>query len=262
MTYGLYLSASGVISSAHRQDVIANNLANVETTGFKRALALTQQRPPESVESGRPDLSNPLLDGIGGGLFLSPTTLDLSQGSVEQSDSPLHLAIFGQGYFALKDGDQTRLTRNGNFMLDRAGNLILADGRGGRQVLDVRQQPIRLDAARLSQTLVGPDGSILVDGAFAAQVGLFDVDDPRTLLPAGDTTLKLPDGADGVGAPALRPARNAGVRAGFLEAANVDPASELTQLLDAQRVLEANANMIRYQDQTLAKLVNEVGKIG
>ena len=257
MIYGLYLSASGVISSAHRQDVIANNLANVETTGFKRALALVQQRPPESIESGRVNDSNRLLDGIGGGLFLSPTALDLSQGSIERSDSPLHVAIFGRGYFAVNDGNETRLTRNGNFMLDRVGNLILADGRGGQRVLDARQQPIRLDVTRLGQTRVAPDGSIIVDGVPAGQIGVFEVDDPAALLPAGDTTLRRDPTAG-----AMRPAREASIQAGFLETANVDPASELTRLLDAQRVLEANANMIRFQDQTLAKLVNEVGKIG
>jgi len=67
MIYGLYLSASGVIANSHRQDVIANNLANIETNGFKRALSLLQQRDPESQESGQARGSDPILDGIGGG---------------------------------------------------------------------------------------------------------------------------------------------------------------------------------------------------
>lgn len=255
MIYGLYASASGVIASSHKQDVHANNLANIETSGFKRALALVQERPSEAVESGRPGTSNPLLDEIGGSLFLSPTSIDLSQGPLEQSNSPLHLAVFGRGYFAVRDGEQVRLTRNGTFMLDRAGRLTLADG-SARPVLDVRQRPIRLDPARLPQTVVNDDGQIVVDGELVARIGLFDVPDPRQLVPAGGTLLKAPDGA------ALSRVRNPKIHTGYIESSNVDPATELAALLDAQRVLEANANMIRYQDQTLAKLVNEVGKIG
>lgn len=255
MIYGLYASASGVIAGSHRQDVHANNLANIETAGFKRAMSMLQQRPAESVESGRRDLSNPLLDEIGGSLFLSPSVLDQSQGPIERSDSPLHLAIVGDGYFAVRDGEQTRLTRNGTFMLDRAGRLILADG-SGLPVLDDKRQPIRLDSTRLAQTVIEEDGSIVVNGKFTGKVGLFDVPNRDQLLPAGGTLLAPPPEAP------LRSAKSAQVRSGFVESSNVDPATELALLLDAQRVLEANANMIRYQDQTLAKLVNEVGKIG
>jgi flagellar basal-body rod protein FlgF len=255
MISGLYMSASGVITNSHRQDVIANNLANIETNGFKRALSLVQQRPPESIESGRTDLSNPMLDRMGGGMFLSPTRLDLSQGGIEQSDSSLHMAIFGKGYFAVKDGDETRLTRNGNFMLDRAGNLIQADG-SGRPVLNTEKQPIRLNPTRLAQTSIDKDGLITVGGDFAGQIGLFDVADPKSLVPIGGTLLATPPGAT------LQPATDGRIQSGYLESSNVDPASEMAQLLDAQRQLEANANMIRFQDQTLGKLVNEVGKIG
>ncbi|MCS7033364.1 MAG: flagellar hook-basal body protein [Phycisphaerae bacterium] len=255
MIYGLYLSASGMMASSHRQDVIANNLANVETTGFKRALTTLQQRSPESVESGRRDLSDPLLDGIGGGIFIAPTRIDRSQGLMQPASSPLQLAIFGQGYFAIQDRAGLRLTRNGNFMLDRQGTLVLADG-SGREVLDASRRPIRLEASRLHETRVGESGAITVNGEFVAQLGLFDVDEPARLVPAGGTALMPPAGQR------LRPASGARVQAGYLEAANVDPAFELTQLIDAQRQLEANANMIRYQDQTLGRLVNEVGKIG
>src|SRR6478609_8545474 len=106
MIYGLYLSASGVISSSHKQDVIANNLANAETAGFKRDVPQFQQRLSEveqrrasAMQSGWSD-SN--LANIGGGLFVMPNSPDLSQGSMESTSSPLDVAIDGEGYFAVQ----------------------------------------------------------------------------------------------------------------------------------------------------------------
>jgi flagellar basal body rod protein FlgG len=254
VNYGMYLSASGVASSAYRQDVIANNLANSQTAGFKRTLALIQERRPEAIEQGRPDLTGEPFDNIPGGLFVAPTRLDLTQGALERSDSPLHVALFGEGFFAVRDGTQVRLTRNGNFTLDSRGRLVTGDG-SGRHVLDIRQRPIRLDIARLSDTTVGNDGTISVDGQAVARLGVFDVTDRRRLVPVGGTMFAAPPGET------LRRSRETRVQPGYLELANVDPTSELTQLLEAQRQLEANANMIRYQDQSLGRLVNEVGKI-
>src|ERR1043165_5413396 len=122
MNYGLYLSATGVLTNSHRQDVIANNLANSETVGFKRNLALFQQRRTEADSQGAAGLSDqtdPLLEKIGGGLLLSPTYVDHSQGTLEQTGQNLDVAIHGDGFFAVQDGKQTRLTRDGRFLVDQ-----------------------------------------------------------------------------------------------------------------------------------------------
>jgi len=129
--YGLYLSATGVLTNSYRQDVIANNLANAQTVGFKRSLALFQQRRTEAQSPDAADLSDqtdPLLEHIGGGLLLAPTAIDHSQGTLEQTGQNLDLAIHGDGFFAVQDGKQTRLTRDGRFLVDSDGHLILGDG--------------------------------------------------------------------------------------------------------------------------------------
>src|SRR5689334_23249319 len=116
MLYGLYLSAAGVMTSSYRQDVIANNIANSETVGFKRDLALFQQRRTAMQEMGlSPSRSNALMEALGGGVFASPTLLDRTQGDLEQTGSPLDVAINGQGYYKVSHGDQTALTRDGRF---------------------------------------------------------------------------------------------------------------------------------------------------
>src|SRR5947209_3887766 len=85
MIYGLYLSATGVMTNSYRQDVIANNIANAETVGFKKDIALFQQRRTEAQERGLGPTSNALLEKLGGGVFASPMLVDSSQGELEPS---------------------------------------------------------------------------------------------------------------------------------------------------------------------------------
>jgi flagellar basal-body rod protein FlgF len=257
--YGLYLSAAGVRGSALRQDVLANNLANSETVGFKKDLALFRQRlteaqarrlPPGGSPFGGP--TNPLLEPIGGGLLAHPTVIDSSQGELEPTGGALDVAVEGRGYFAVDDAGTTRLTRNGQFGVDREGNLVLAN-ENGQKVLDADREPIKLEPT--GGVRVGADGTVTQHEQPVARLGVFDVLDASRLTKQGATLLS-PGNQD------LVPADGATLHGGFLERANVDPAVELAALMDTQRQLEANANMIRYQDQTLSKLVNEVGKIG
>src|SRR5258706_4424195 len=99
MLYGLYLSASGVQTNSYRQDVIANNIANSETVGFKRDLALFQERRTELKESGAsPMRSNAMLEALGGGVLASPTSMDRAQGEMDRTGRNLDVAIRGEGY--------------------------------------------------------------------------------------------------------------------------------------------------------------------
>ena len=128
---------------------------------------------------------------------------------------------------------------------------------GGQKALDVNGKPITLDATiAASKTTIGPRGEVMQGDNLAGRLAVVDVPDPRLLTKHGAGMLDYPN-LD----KTAREATTAQVRGGFTERANVDPATELTQLMDAQRQLEANANMIRYQDQTLQRLCNDVGKI-
>ena len=250
MLYGLYLSATGVITSSHRQDVVANNLANSESAGFKRDVATFQERLTEAAARRRPDLTNPLLEKLGGGTLVSPTTFDRRQGELDPTGNPLDVAIEGDGFFAVTDRGESRLTRNGQFAVDRKGRLILSNGEG-QAVLDPMGKPIQLEPGL--PTTIAQDGTITQAGKPVGRVGVFDVENPAALLKRGGTLLAHPGQSLVAGRGSLR--------SEFVERANIDPATELADLMATQRQLEANANMIRYQDQTLGRLVNEVGKI-
>jgi flagellar basal body rod protein FlgG len=255
MLYGLYLSASGMISSAYKQDVVANNLANSESVGFKRDVASFQERLTEAQQRRLPGRSNAMLEMLGGGIFAKPTLVDSRQGEIEPTGNALDVAIEGDGYFGVtnKKGE-SRLTRNGQFAVNKDGHLILSNGEG-QAVLDPKGQPIRL--LPNIPVSIAQDGTISQTVGQRTQVtgriGLFDVADPSKLTKKGGTLIAHP------GQPLI--AGKGLLRSEFVERANVDPATELSDLMETQRQLEANANMIRYQDQTLGRLVNEVGKI-
>jgi flagellar basal body rod protein FlgG len=254
MLFGLYQSATGVMTNSYRQDVIANNIANAETVGFKRDLALFQERRTELREKGlSPSHSNKLLEGLGGGIFASPTLVDRTQGELESTGRALDVAIVGPGYYQAAHGGQVNLTRDGRLTINNRNNLALENNENF-EVLDAKGKPIPLDP-RFPPT-VDKEGVITQNFKAVGRIGIVDVPDPTQLVKQGGTMLAYSEMQN------VRPASPGTVlRSEFQERANVEPSSEMASLMDAQRQLEANANMIRYQDQMLAKLVNEVGKI-
>ena len=254
MIYGLYLSATGVISNSFRQDVIANNLANVETGGFKRALAVFHERPPEAAVDPSRKSGDPMLDRIGGGRFVSPTAFDHGQGGLETTGNPLDMAVQGRGYFAVAGkAGAPLLTRNGSFLINDAGNLVTSDG-AALPVLGPDRLPINLLGHAATDLSVSADGVISAHGQEVARVGTFDVPDAAGLEPVGGNRFRPADPAALAAAPAL-------IRGGAVERSNVDATVEMTRLIDAQRQLEANATLLKIQDSTLGKLVNDVPRI-
>src|SRR6267142_343559 len=252
MNYGLYLSAMGVLANSNRQDVIANNLANAETVGFKKDLALFQEQRTEAQKRGMSisQFSNDLLEPLGGGLVPSGTTLDLSQGPIEVTSNPLDVAIVGDGYFAVRNSERTMLTRAGRFQVDRNG--VLATD-SGHAVLSDKLASITLAPGAVD---IGKDGTITQNGKTVGRLGVFSVPNSKLLSKRGANLMSYPDIERNL------KASDAQLRNEALEQANCEPTSELAALMDTQRQLEANANMIRYQDQMLSRLVNDVAKIG
>jgi flagellar basal-body rod protein FlgF len=250
MLYGLYLSATGVVVNSYRQDVIANNIANSETIGFKKDLALLQERDNAGDETGNISF-DPNMNNMTGGLFPAPTVLDTTQGDFQPTGNPLDVAIEGNGYFAVNSQGKLRLTRNGQFVMDNAGRLALFDA-SGPDVLDDKQQPIYLQPGQTAT--IAPDGTVSQKGNVVARLGMFNVPESSDLKKEGNTLFSVQNGAPLTSATPV-------LRNQFLERSNVEPATELSALMDAQRQLEANASMIQTQDETLSKLVSDVGKI-
>jgi flagellar basal-body rod protein FlgF len=255
MIYGLYLSASGTMNTMHAQDTIANNLANAETAGFKRQMAMFQQRSTPRREQFS-QFGNPMLDRIGGGQAVSPSQWDFSQGGIEDTGSATDVALVGEGFLAVRDAQNNlRLTRNGTMIVDREGFLSLSNTPGHR-VLDAQRRPIRInpDIPR-DQLNISKEGAIDHMGLPLAQLGVFQPPSTNQLNPVGDTLFAVRD------ANQLRPSTTTTVMQGYIERSNVDPAVELTRMIEVQRLLEANANFVRFQDQTISRAVTDLGRI-
>ena len=241
------------MANSYRQDVISNNIANSETVGFKRDLVSIRERATATQELGLSGAQgDDVLQNMAGGMFGLPSMLDSTQGIVQPTGNPLDVAIQGNGFFAVNSGGKVQLTRNGQFLMNRYGDLVMANDTG-QSVLDSKQNPIHLDPTQ--SVSIGSDGVISQGNKPVGQLGVFNIPDPSKLKPSGGTLIALPGNQDPIPVDAPQ------VHSGAVELSNVDPTTELAELMDTQRQLEANANMIRTQDETLDKLVNDVGRV-
>jgi len=240
MSYGLYLSAEGAYAQSKRLEVISNNLANVDTVGFKRQLALLQSRYAEAIEEGfQPDL--------GGGVRVRETGTDFSPGPVRRTGVPTDVAITGEGFFTVEKGDETLLTRAGNFRLTAQGQLVTQQG---YPVLSDAGVPVYV-LAENGPWRITEDG-VVVQRGLAQRLGLVRPGSPEDLVRVGENLFR-PLGETEPLAPEARH-----VTAEHLEDSGVKPALEMIAMIEAARILEANVNMMKTQDQMISALVNRV----
>lgn len=250
MNYGLYLSATGAISSMHQQDVYANNLANINTVGYKPDIAITRDRLPARLEGPMLQIDpHLLLEKLGGGHLLEPTRVSLTQGALNMTDNSLDVAIKGEGFFAVDGG---LLTRDGRFTLDETGTLVMAST--GKRVLDVNNQPIRLRAGEPIQ--IDADGEVSQNGRVVARLQVVEPGDVSALRKVGHNLLRI-DSEAGVG---LIPARGTVVQ-GHTEASAVDPIMTMNAMIGASKAVASNATMMQYHDHIMDQAINTFGRV-
>ncbi len=261
MNYGLYLSAAGTITSMHRQDVMANNLANVNTVGFKSDELNFRARLPERLESDHSSsLINPqlLLEQLGGGTFAEPTQISFRQADLSRTGNDLDLALQGDGFFVVSSGkagsaaDSVRFTRDGRFTRNSAGDLVLSTN--GRPVLDVNNKPIRLNATGKVQ--IDGAGNVLQDGQAVARLQIATVADKSRMMKEGSNLMKAAAGAAGRVSPST-----ATVKQGFLEDSDVDAILAMNRMINASKSVQANATMMQYHDNIIGQAVNTMGRV-
>jgi flagellar basal-body rod protein FlgG len=252
MVYGLYLSADGLLAQQYRQDVIANNLANVDTPGFKADRVAFSERLTESMLRQSPGARQPALDPSTGGLFGTPVYTDYAQGNVIPSSSPFDLAILDNGFLAVQTPDGARYTRDGRLVADNEGTLRHVASGGA--VLGADGQPIVIDPAAKGLVRIDESGRISQGDAIIGKLGLVDFQDRQALEKAGQNLY------DSRGTPQI--AATGQIKQGAYEASGVEPATALVDMISAARAYEMNVSLISMQDESLGRAVNEVGRIG
>ncbi|MFN9333805.1 MAG: flagellar basal-body rod protein FlgG [Planctomycetota bacterium] len=261
MLKSLYTTATGMRAQQTMVDMIANNIANVNTTGFKKSQAsfedllyVTQQSPGLARGTGTDAL--PIGVQIGSGTRLNGTTKIYSSGTLEGTERSLDVAIDGDGFFAvlMPDGT-TAYTRNGNFQVNATGRLVTSEGN-----ILVPEITLPQDVLEVS---IDPEGRVNVRTAAnpeqTQQLGQLQL--PRFVNPSGLLAL---------GASVRRPTEASGqpitgqpgqlglgmLRSGFLERSNVQIVNELVNLIVAQRAYEVNSRAIQASDQMLSTATN------
>lgn len=262
MIKALYASASGMKAQQRHVDVIANNIANVNTGGFKKSrvdfqdLLYETVRRPGAGGQGANALGPPSGLQVGSGTEVISTTKNFSQGPVDLTGNPLDLAIEGDGFFqvTLPDGTEA-YTRAGSFQIDGQGRIVTSQG------YPLQDAPTLSDLRGLEASLaVQPDGRILVtrNGETAAQelgqLQLHVFPNPAGLESRGNNIYLATD-ASGAVTATLPGEEGVGlIRQGAIERSNVDIVQELVGLITAQRAYEVNSRAIRSADQMLSQL--------
>ena len=241
MIKGIYQTAASMIPREKLQEVIANNLANSETAGFKKdsiflRMVQTQQSPQSKTT---PAWEVRMIDKV---------YTDYTEGSLENTNRELDLAIQGEGFFAVQTANGEAYTRNGALTISPSGQLVNSDN-----------LPILTDGGPITvqggQLTVGTSGQVSIDNQVIGTLKIVDFDKPYQLNKVSGSLYSAPTGV------APNPATSAIVRQGYLEKSNVDVLREMVDMIDSYRAFETGQRMIQLQDESLGKAVNELGKV-
>lgn len=234
-----YIALSRQTALRRQIDVIANNIANMNTAAYKNQRMLFEEYLVEPAAKTK--LS-----------FVQDVSVyrDLSAGELTSTSNPLDVAINGDGYFAVETEAGERYTRNGHFRLDADGMLVTSDGHA---VLDIDSQTILLDPNERELT-ISRDGTI--SGALGpiGQIAVVNFDDPYLLKPLGGSLYETDQQA--------QPAQNAAVVQGMIEGSNVEPILEITKLTTLSRSYQSTQRLIENDHDLRRRTIRALGRVG
>jgi flagellar basal-body rod protein FlgF len=232
MENALLIGLSRQTALGRELDVIANNVANVTTNGFKaRNARFSEHLMPVARAEAFPRPDQRLSYVIDSG-----TPLDLSGGSVEMTGNPLDAAIRGDAFFAVETAAGERYTRNGAFSLDGQGRLVTSDGHA---VLG-QSGPITVGPEETGVS-VAPDGAVLTSQGERGRIRLVRFDSPQTLRNVGANLFAAAEPAQAAADARLEP--------GAIERSNVKPILEMSRLIDVNRAYTSVSSMVARMDE-------------
>lgn len=269
---GIFTALSGALAQTQKIDTIANNIANVNTTGFKKdqqtfneyltALEKDQDvmqvpRVPASIESFYD------MNGADKGFVNAAGTFtNFEQGSLKHTGGQLDVAIEGQGFFEISTPDGVRLTRAGNFSIDASGQLVNKDGHAVLMQLpegvDAESVPLEQRIVKFSGTkpgVINDLGEIMDGEQKVGQLSVVDVKNPESLHKIGNNNFIFKPNMT----PQFETLKNPNLKQGFLETSNVNIIQEMTDMIMAQRIFEGTQKAISTYDTMADKLINQVG---
>ena len=245
MDNALYVGLSRQMVLKREMDIVANNIANADTNGFKFESLMAKETPgaPAFTSGGPRPIKFVSADGV---------ARDFSQGNLRRTDAPLDLAIEGQGFFKITTKAGDRYTRDGRFRTDDTGRVttqkgdVVADEGGGE---------ITIDPTKPGEISISPDGVVSQGTERIGKVGVFKFDSLSALEKTGDN---LYQNASNQQASA---ASDAKVRQGMLESSNVNPIVQITRMIEVNRAYEQVTQMMSAQSDLSRSSVARLGKL-
>ena len=240
-------------------DVIANNIANANTTGYKK-MGVTSQSFTEQLALRVDDDADPYLaKGIGDvrlGVKIGETYTDYSQGGFRETGGAYDVALAGSGFFTISTTDKSgvehiRYTRDGSFTVTTDGYLVTKDG---DYVLGTDNQRIQIPGADTARVSMDSLGNIFANEVWVGQFQIVDFENYDALSLYGENMFEALPEAGMVAGTAL-------TRQGYLETSNVNVINEMVSMIAITRAYETNQKMMQTIDSTLDKAVNEIGKV-
>lgn len=249
MITGLYTAATGMMAIEQRQDIIANNLANISTPGYKR-LQPVQLGFYEvfSDTALHPFYFNREAAPAGGVKGVESFT-NLSAGSLRITDDPLSLAVTGPGYVVVNTPAGQRYTRNGQFTIDPEGDLATTEG---HKVSGELGESIAITGESIT---ISREGTVRVDGVEAGRIQLVEFENPTRLERDGDNLYRASDEVIEQQAAAA----DTTLEQGAIELSNVQAPVEMTNMMLGLRAYEANQRVIQAIDATTSRLIDQLG---
>lgn len=239
MNRGIYPILSGAVAQERQIQVLTNNIANVNTAGFKQNDALFRSLLSRSM--GAPAAANDRVFVSAEGL-----TTVFEPGRFRQTGNPFDLAVEGQGFFEIKTPEGLRYTRNGSFRLDNKRQLVTETGdpvMGKRGPIKIAPGDVHID----------PRGAILVAGQEVGAVKIVEFPEKGSLRKAGDGVFAGEN---------PKPVKEPTVQVGYLEESNVNAISEMVKLIQSMRTFESAQKFIQTFDRMTEMAVQEIGRVG
>lgn len=247
MSGSMYMATSGAEAQRIRLQVLSNNLANINTAGYKEdrtVFRLPESVPPDAA-GGDDQLQASYL--MSSGVIPLTSHTDFSRGPFQQTGNPFDLALEGDGFFSIQTDQGVRYTRNGAFTISPEGFLATADGRavlgeGGEIAIDGTD--VRMDGA----------GNVIVDGLPMDKLRIVTIAETGALRKIGDSLFELDEtkGTEEV-------LDYGGVQQGFLEGSNVNAVKVMTELIEVQRGYESYQKMIQTMGEMASRVISGVG---
>lgn len=268
MSKGIFTAVSGAIAQSAKLDTISNNLANVNTPGFKRdqqtfrEYLSAYEKEPSTIEVPRVPASLESFYDMQGGdksyVDINGTYTDFTQGMIKTTGNPLDAAIEGKGFFEVMTPNGVKLTRAGSFSIDGEGRLVTKQGypvlKEGTPGADPAGRTFQLGQG---QVTISSNGEIFQNGEAQGKLAVVVAGNVDALQKAGGNLYSIKDNMN----PQLANSTEAKLHQGSIEGSNVNIVQEMTDMIATTRIFESTQKGIQAYDAMTQKAVNDVPKL-